>query len=320
MKLNSIIKNQSLFSAELMNKKAWVDLQVNGHNQVDYSSMQLTADEFVRSVEELLNAGTKVFLPTVITSSEELYRRNLPLIKNTVEKYGLQKHVPGIHLEGPMITAKGSHNPEYFKDCSAENVRKYFDISEGFIKIMTFSADGQGACEAVSEAKKLGIIPSAGHHMATYNDIHRFADSGGTLLTHLGNACPNLLNRHENPLLAGLAEDRVKAMIITDGHHLPADLIKLIFKVKGAENIIVTSDACSLCGCPPGEYELWGNKAVLTSDGKLYNPEKECLVAAASTMAMCMDFLSSLEILSDDELLAVGRNNALKLLGMEDLI
>ena len=58
----------------------------------------------------------------------------------------------------------------------------------------------------------------------------------------------------------------------------------------------------------------------MTSDGKLYNPEKECLVAAASTMAMCMDFLSSLEILSEDELLAVGRNNALKLLGMEDLI
>ena len=66
-----------------MNKKAWVDLQVNGHNQVDYSSMQLTEDEFVRSVEELLEAGTEVFLPTVITSSEELYRRNLPLIKNT---------------------------------------------------------------------------------------------------------------------------------------------------------------------------------------------------------------------------------------------
>ena len=300
-----------------MNNGSWVDLQVNGHNGVDYSSAELTADGIVRSIEELAEAGTAVFLPTLVTSSEELYCRNLPLIKNTVEKYGLQKHVPGIHLEGPMITAKGSHNPEYFKECTAENVRKYFDISEGFIKIMTFSADGDGAPEAVAEANALGIIPSVGHHMATYNDIHRAADAGGRLLTHLGNACPNLLGRHENPLLAGLAEDRMKAMIITDGHHLPADLIKIIFKVKGVENIIVTSDACSICGYAPGEYNLWGNRAVLTADGKLYNPEKECLVAAASTMQMCMDFLASLDILSEDELLAVGRLNALKLLGTE---
>lgn len=300
-----------------MNNCKWVDLQVNGHNGVDYSSFELTAENFVKSVEELAEAGTEVFLPTIITSSEDLYRRNLVLIKNTVEKYGLQKHVPGIHLEGPMITAKGSHNPEYFKECTAANVRKYFDMAEGFIKIMTFSADGEGACEAVAEAKRLGIIPSVGHHMATYSDIHNVADAGGILLTHLGNACPNLVGRHENPLLAGLAEERMTAMIITDGHHLPADLIKIILKVKGAENVIVTSDACSICGYPAGEYELWGNKAVLTADGKLYNPEKECLVAAASTMKMCMDFLASLDILSEDELLAVGRLNALKLIGTE---
>ena len=64
----------------------WVDLQVNGHNGVDYSSPFLTADSIVKSIEELASAGTAVFLPTLITSSEELYRRNLPLIKNTVEK------------------------------------------------------------------------------------------------------------------------------------------------------------------------------------------------------------------------------------------
>jgi N-acetylglucosamine-6-phosphate deacetylase len=241
----------------------------------------------------------------------------MPLIKHTVEKYGLQAHVPGLHLEGPMITAKGSHNPEYFQKCSAENVRKYVDISEGFIKILTFSADGENAAEAIAEAKKHGIIPSCGHHMATYDDIHRAADAGGRLLTHLGNACPNLVGRHENPLLAGLAEDRMKAMIITDGHHLPADLIKIIIRVKGVKNVIVTSDACSVCGYPPGEYDLWGNRAVLTADGKLYNPEKECLVAAASTMAMCMSYLESLDILTQDELLDVGRNNALKLLAGE---
>ena len=61
-----------------MNNGSWVDLQVNGHNGVDYSSPELTADGIVRSIEELAEAGTAVFLPTLVTSSEELYCRNLP--------------------------------------------------------------------------------------------------------------------------------------------------------------------------------------------------------------------------------------------------
>lgn len=302
-----------------MNKN-WVDLQVNGHRGVDFTSPDLTEAGVLQVIEELADAGTAVFLPTIITASDELYARNVPLIKRTVEKYGLQKHVPGVHLEGPLLTCAGAHDPALQQECSAANVRKLYDLSEGFIKLMTLSAEAPGSAEAIAEMKKLGIIPSVGHHTAGYADIHRAADAGCQLLTHLGNACPNLVGRHENPLLAGLADDRLKAMVITDGHHLPPDLIRIIFKVKGADNVIVTSDACSLCGFPPGEYALWGNRAVLTENGKLHNPDKQCLVAAAATMDMCMEFLKNLDFLSDGELLKAGRTNALKLLGMEDTL
>ena len=294
----------------------WVDLQVNGHHGVDYSDHGLTEEAFLRSAEELFAAGTEVFLPTVVTRSEELYRRNLPLIKRAVEKHGLEKRIPGIHLEGPMITAQGSHDPSLTRECSAANVRHYHELAEGFIKILTLAADAPGAPEAIAEARKLGIVPSVGHHLAGYADMRRAADAGCRLLTHLGNACPNQLDRHDNPLLAGLAEARMTAMIITDGRHLPAELVKLILRVKGPERVIVTSDACSLCGCPPGEYELWGNHAVLEPCGRLYDPHKRCLVASVATMEQCMNFLESLQVLSDDDLLRVGRTNALELLGL----
>lgn len=299
-----------------MNKPMWVDLQVNGHNGVDYSSPELTADEIIRSAEELYNSGTEIFLPTIVTSSDELYRRNLPLIKNTVEKYGIGKNIPGIHMEGPMLTVKGSHNPEYIQPCSADKIQEYFDISNGFIKLMTLSADAENAELAIKKAKELGVVVGLGHHEANYSQVAMAASVGASVLTHLGNACPNMVGRHENPLLSGLAEDSLSAMIITDGHHLPAELIKIILKVKGSKKVIVTSDACSLCGSKPGRYQLWGNDAVLEVNGKLHNPSKNCLVAAAATLSMCMDFLTSLDILSNEELLDVGRNNALKLLGL----
>ncbi len=297
-----------------MNKPMWVDLQVNGHNGVDYSSPELTADEIIRSVEELYNSGTEIFLPTIVTSSDELYRRNLPLIKATVERYGIEKNIPGIHMEGPMLTIKGSHNPEYIQPCSADKIQEYFDISDGFIKLITLSADAENVDAAIKKAKALGVIVGLGHHEANYSQVAMAVNAGASVLTHLGNACPNMVGRHENPLLAGLAEDNLSAMIITDGHHLPAELIKIILKVKGSKKVIVTSDACSLCGSKPGKYEIWGNNAVLEPNGKLHNPSKNCLVAAAATMSMCMDFLASLEILSEAELLDVGRNNALRLL------
>ncbi len=297
-----------------MNNPMWVDLQVNGHNGVDYSSPFLTADEIIRSAEELYEAGTEIFLPTIVTSSDELYSRNLLLIKQTVEKYGISKNIPGIHMEGPMLMVKGSHNPEYIQPCSADKIQEYFDVSEGFLKLITVSADAENVDSVIKKAKELGIVVGLGHHMASYSQVAMAATAGASVLTHLGNACPNMMARHDNPLLAGLAEDRLTAMIITDGHHLPAELIKIIFRVKGSKNIIVSSDACSLCGCKPGKYELWGNQAILEKNGKLHNPDKQCLVAAAATLDMCMEFLRSLEILSEAELLDVGRNNALRLL------
>ena len=59
------------------------------------------------------------------------------LIKRAVERHGLGMHIPGIHLEGPMITSVGSHEPTLLKECSAENVRLYDEISEGFIRVIT---------------------------------------------------------------------------------------------------------------------------------------------------------------------------------------
>jgi len=80
------------------------------------------------------------------------------------------------------------------------------------------------------------------------------------------------------------------------------------------DKTIVTSDASSLTGFPPGEYSTLGNRAVLYPDGKLYNPDKQCLVGSASTVSQCMEFLASLDFLTRDELIRVGRTNALELL------
>ena len=229
---------------------------------------------------------------------------------------GLQKAVPGLHLEGPFLSGRGigSHNPQWLQVPTPEKLKEVYDATEGFVSLMTISAESPPRAEGSHAARERGIRVSVGHHLAGYAQVRTAADAGAKTLTHLGNACPNLVGRHENPLLAGLAEDRLTALVISDGHHLPPELLRIILKVKGPRKTIVTSDASDATGMPPGPIRILGNDAILEPSGRLYNPEKQCLVAAACTMQRCMDFLESLNILTEEELLWVGRENALRLL------
>jgi N-acetylglucosamine-6-phosphate deacetylase len=115
---------------------------------------------------------------------------------------------------------------------------------------------------------------------------------------------------------AGLANDNLTAMIITDGHHLPASVIKTMVRAKGADRIVVVSDASPAAGLPPGRYQFLGNDAVLEPSGRLHNPVKQCLVGSSATMLRCMNHLASLELLSLDELLKVGFSNPLRMIGI----
>jgi N-acetylglucosamine-6-phosphate deacetylase len=133
----------------------------------------------------------------------------------------------------------------------------------------------------------------------------------------LGNGIPKVLPRHHNPLWAGLAQDALIAMIITDGHHLPPSIIKTIIRTKGISKIIVVSDASPIAGLPPGKYNTLGNEVVLEASGRLYNPETGYLVGSSSTMLDCMNYLSSLDLLSFEELLDVGFYNPLRPIGLD---
>ena len=299
-----------------MKNPGWIDLQVNGHNGVDFSNPALTADMVVKAAEELFETGTQIFLPTIITGPMELYRRNIPIIKQAVESHGFADRIPGVHLEGPFISptpgAVGAHNPDWVQIPSAAAVDEL--NADGFVKIITIGADAPNAPEAIAHARELGIHVSVGHHMANYDQVKAAADAGAQLLTHLGNGCPNLIDRHNNPVWAGLAEERLTAMVIADGHHLPGELLKVFILTKGVDKVIVTSDAAEAAGFKPGRYHVLGNDAILEPNGKLHNPVKKCLVGSASTISMCMAFLESLNLWSEAELTKLGRDNALALL------
>jgi N-acetylglucosamine-6-phosphate deacetylase len=297
-----------------------VDLQVNGHRGINFADASLTPNDFAEACRGVLEAGTTAFLPTMMTSPENVYEHNLPLIAAAMEAEEFNGRLLGLHIEGPFISAqagaRGAHPPEWTRKPDVEFLDKLIDWAKGQIRLLTISAELEGSDMLARHATSRGITVSLGHQMATDEDLHRLVKAGATSLTHLGNGVPTMLNRHKNPVWAGLANDDLVAMIITDGHHLPKPVLKTIIRAKGADRCVVVSDASSLAGLGPGTYDFLGGKVVLEANGRLHSPETGYLAGSSSTMAKCMNHLASLNIVSPEELAAMGFYNPLRLIGL----
>ena len=299
----------------------FVDLQVNGFLGVDFSSEALTEEAFLHAGHALIACGTAAFLPTLITCTEARLHRNLTLIVKALDTdTTLARHVPGIHLEGPFISkepgAVGAHNPAAVHAPDLALFDRLCMWSKGRLRLLTLAAELPGAAELACHAVKSGVAVSCGHQLAGPSDLAHLVEAGATALTHLGNGMPNLVHRHNNPLLAGLAEERMKILFIADGHHLPHHVLKVLARAAGAARLVATSDASPAAGLPPGTYNVLGNTAVLEPNGKLHNPEKQCLVGSSATLLHCMNVLHGLGLFGLDDLVRIGFHNPLALIGL----
>ncbi|MBN2136178.1 MAG: hypothetical protein JW720_00070 [Sedimentisphaerales bacterium] len=300
----------------------FIDIQVNGYKGVDFSSGELKPEDFVDACRGMLQTGTAAFLPTMVTSPEHIYRRNLGIIAEAMELPEFRGRLLGIHLEGPFISSaegtRGAHNADWIRPCDIGFLEELLIWAEGNIRLLTIAAEGDGAEELTRYATGKGIAVALGHHEAQEGDLRRLVRAGAAALTHLGNGIPAMLDRHNNPLWAGLAEDDLAATIITDGNHLPPSILKTIIRTKGPERCIVISDATSLAGYEPGVYETLGHKVVFEESGRLYDPETGYMCGSSATMLKCMNHLASLDIVGADELVAMGLANPLKLIGLTE--
>ena len=130
-------------------------------------------------------------------------------------------------------------------------------------------------------SRRNNITVAIGHSNASAEQINKAVEMGARLSTHLGNGCANLINRHRNPIWPQLANDKLTPTVIADGHHLPPELLRVYYKVKGADNLILTSDVNHLIGMAPGVYNFLGSDVVLTPDGLVKNQLLNCLAGAS---------------------------------------
>lgn len=252
-----------------------VDLQVNGYAGHDLNGLTLDVETVRALCQALLKVGVTTFLPTVITASEARIVAALKVIREACDQHPeVAAMVAGIHVEGPHIAPedgpRGAHPAADVRPPSVAEFDRWQQAAGGLVKLVTLSPHWPEAPAYIRHLVKAGVTVSLGHTSADAAQIAAAVEAGASLSTHLGNGSHAMLNRRHNHLWPQLADDRITAMFIADGHHLTPAQLKVMLRAKGPGRSLVVSDTVALGGMAPGKYETpIGGKVVLREDGFL---------------------------------------------------
>ena len=231
-----------------------IEQHMHGAFGVDFNKANV--DEIVEVAHKLRKIGIGGFFPTLVTDSVENIKRQIGIIKEAAKK---TNSILGIHLEGIFINAqkKGIHNPEHFLALTVENYQK---IEDDFVKIVTLAPELDEGL--ISYLKAKGVKIQAGHCVG-------WGEVDGA--THTFNAMSGVTHRGSSTALSAMIEDRVYAEIIADGLHVSDEALKLFFRAKPANRVILISDAL------PITYS--DQKEAIFADSKIFYDGKKATSA-----------------------------------------
>jgi N-acetylglucosamine-6-phosphate deacetylase len=302
---------------------ALFDLQINGHGGIWFSSDALTADDVVNALDPHFRFGVTRLCPTLITNSFEGLAAGFAAIRAACEAQPFaDRMVCGCHLEGPYISAedgpRGAHPREHVRPADWNEFQKLQEISGNRIKLVTLAPEVDGALDFIRRAVASGVVISIGHTAASPEQIRAAVDAGAKLSTHLGNGAHAMIHRHRNYIFEQLADPRLTASLIVDGHHLPASLVRTFLKVKSPQRTILTCDAAGWAGCPPGIYESKLGRSEILEDGKLVVAgQRELLAGSAQETDTCVANVIEFAGVSLKDAVDMASKNPARLLGRE---
>ncbi len=299
-----ITRVESCAAARPADSETWlchglVDLQVNGYRGNDLNADDLDIGTVRSLARSLLATGVTAFAPTLITASEQKLLRNLKVIADARRTDPLLLHmIPFVHVEGPHIDPadgpRGAHPVEHVRPPDISEFLRWQEASGDLVGMVTLSPHHPEALPYIRALAKHGVNVSIGHTNATGDQIRCAVDAGARFCTHLGNGISQQLPRHPNPIWSQLADDRLTATFIADGHHLPNDALIAMLRAKTQSRSILISDLVAVAGSPPGRYSApIGTSVDLEAEGRLRISGTDYLAGATSPLKNCVARVAS---------------------------
>lgn len=247
------------------------DLQINGALGLAFPDVTPEHLPQLAAIGRYLwQAGVDAYLPTLVTTSPETFRRAIATFETFMASQLPQAttaQVLGLHLEGPCLNPqkRGAHPQEYLLPLTRDNLERVLGPAAATVSLMTLAPELDPGGEAIAELQRRGIRVSLGHSLATAAQANHAFDQGATMITHAFNAMPGLHHREPGLLGAALLRSGISCGVIADGEHICPMMLQLLLNAA-PERLFLVSDALAPLGLPDGVYP-WDCRQIEVKQG-----------------------------------------------------
>lgn len=267
----------------------FIDIHIHGGGGSDF--MDGTPEAFLNIAETHAKYGTSSMFPTTLTAEPGDLLATLDSFEIAKSRNTKGANLLGMHLEGPYfaMNQKGAQDPRFIRN---PDQSEYENLIKNYRTISRWSAAPElpGAMEFGKFLVENKVLPAIAHTDAIYEEAEEAFRNGYTLATHFYSAMLGVTRRNAYRY-AGVVEaayliDDMDVEIIADGAHLPAPLLKLIYKIKGPKNIALITDAMRAAAMPEGKSLLGGLKngvEVIVEDGVAKMPDRSSFAGSVAT-------------------------------------
>jgi N-acetylglucosamine-6-phosphate deacetylase len=245
----------------------FVDIHVHGCHGASF--LTDSVDEVFRAARMHALHGTTSIVPTTASAASETVLTAVKTVARAMDERSGGPRILGAHLEGNYFNPKcaGAQNPAFLFGAKPENYMPMFET--GALRRVSASPEVDGVLDMARRLAPEGVLMSVGHSDATYDDMMRALDSGFTHVTHIYNAISMLSSCYYYPQVgaceSALLHDEFTVEAICDGRHIPPQLLRLMYKIKGADRFHAITDSV-FAGAPDGPCNAHGMECLVEDD------------------------------------------------------
>lgn len=268
----------------------FIDTHCHGGGGHDF--LDGTPEAIVGAAEMHAKHGTTLIYPTTCSCSDKALFGLFENYRKAEKMNDRGAAFGGIHIEGGYInkTMSGGQDPRYIMNPERPHWEKILEKGGDLIARWSIAPELPGVAELAAELKARGIQMSMAHTAALYEEALAAFDEGFTSITHFYSLTSTVTRkealRYAGVIEAGYYVDDLYTEAIADGVHLPAPLLRLIYKVKGSDRVVLVTDSMRGAGMPEGKSILGpldGGQEVIIEDGVAKLPDRSSFAGSVAT-------------------------------------
>ena len=298
---------------------AFIDTHTHGSGGFAFADS--SPEEVIKGCDFMLANGTVTVAPTISAERIEIVERSVKYISEAKRSGKAKGHILGAHLEGPYLSAKqcGAQCPTFITPPVYEDYKRICETYGEDVVRWTYAPENDEDGKFCKFLTERGVIASAGHTDATYDDMKLAIASGCNLVTHLY-SCTSTITRSGGFRILGASEaanlhDEHTAEMITDGRHLPPELIRMIVKCKGVDRVTAVTDSMPVAGVDIKEGVCCGTSFIV-EEGVARLPDRSAFAGSIATGNRLLEVLVSECGFSYPDALKMLSLNAAKMHGL----